>query len=276
MATVRSSDGTTIAYQRQGSGPPVLLVHGGGPGSAASWDGVVPHLASRYDVAVMDRRGRGGSRVERAAYSLELEADDIAAVATSLGGQVHVVAHSSGGRVALLAATRGADMRSLTLYEPPLSVAPLASTIERVDGLVGAGEAEAATELFLSEIAATPEELAVVRGMPEVWQRLVATVAAGPPEGAALLRAELDPAAVARIDVPVLLLVGELTTADHFRDGLDEVQAALGDVRRAVIPGQRHMATAFAPDTLAGLVADFLAEVDVRPAVLAGSQRRSP
>ena len=265
METVTSSDGTNIAFRREGAGDPVLLFHGGGPATAESWAQVVPALSPWYEISVMDRRGRGASRPIQD-YSLELEFDDLAAVVDALGGRVHLVGHSSGARVAMLAVSRGLDVRSLTLYEPPLSLAETDGVFERVEELLANGDAEAALEHFLAEIAATPDELAMVRSLPEVWARMVDTVPFAPKEAAALGTLDVDAAVAARIEVPVLLLVGGLTDSPQFLDGLDEVEAALPDVRRVTIPGQRHMANAFAPDALAGAVREFLTSITAEPA----------
>ena len=264
METVTSSDGTTIAFRRQGAGDPVLLFHGGGPATSESWAQVVPALTPGYEVAVMDRRGRGASRPIRD-YSLEHEFDDLAAVIDALGGGAHLVAHSSGARVALLAASQGLDVRSLTLYEPALHLAAIDGVVERVEALLAAGDAEEAAAQFLTGIAATPEELAVFQSLPEVWTRMTEAMAFFPREMAALRTLGVDPSVAARIDVPVLLLVGELTTARQFIDGLDEVEAALPDARRVTIPGQRHLANAFAPEALAGAVREFVGSLAAEP-----------
>lgn len=263
MDTVISHDGTAIALERQGAGEPVLLFHGGGPATSESWAQVVVHLVAGHEVAVMDRRGRGGSR-PCPDYSLEHELDDLAAVIEALGGGVHLVGHSSGARVAMVAASRGLDVRSLTLYEPPLNLAAIDEALARVEELLAVGDVEAATAHFLTGVAATPEELAAFQSLPEVWTRMVAAMPFAPRETAALRTVDVGPAVAAAIDVPVLLLVGELTDAPQFLDGLDEVQAALPDVRRVTLPGQRHVANAFAPQALAAAIREFLASLPAR------------
>lgn len=261
MEQVRSVDGTEIAFTRQGGGEPVLLVHGG-PSTGESWAQVAPRLQSRHTVVTMDRRGRGASS-DGAEYSLELEAADIATVIDALDGEVHVVGHSSGAEVALRAATRSTGLRSLTLYEPPLAIRRLpGSFFDRVDELLRAGDADAATELFFSTVAATPEEIELLKNHPPVWERFVASIPLAPRELRALATTTLDLDAVSRIDVPVLLLVGELTTSPHFLEGLHQLEGSLVDVRRQIIPGQRHLANAFAPEAFAELVESFLDSVD--------------
>ena len=58
METVRSADGTQIAFRRSGSGPPLVLVHGS-TADHTRWAGVLPDLERAFTVIAMDRRGRG-------------------------------------------------------------------------------------------------------------------------------------------------------------------------------------------------------------------------
>lgn len=166
VRSVRSTDGTTIAFARQGTGDPLLLVHGTA-GAAESWRLVAPHLEARFTVVTMDRRGRGASG-DGVEHSLDLEADDVAAVVDAIGGRVHVVGWSYGARVALSAATRSLGVRSLVLYEPPLAWQHFpAGVVDRVEELVRAVDPAAAAELFLSEVC-TPEELEFLKNFPRV------------------------------------------------------------------------------------------------------------
>ena len=92
---VESADGTRIGYESFGDGPPMLLVHGTSA-TRIRWAPVRDELGSRYTIHEMDRRGRGLSTAEADAYSLEREAEDVAAVAEALDDDVYVVAHSYG------------------------------------------------------------------------------------------------------------------------------------------------------------------------------------
>lgn len=261
MDQVTSTDGTTIAFTRQGTGDPLLLVHGT-TASAASWALVVPLLLERFTVVAMDRRGRGASG-DGEDYSLDLEADDLAAVIDAIGEPVHLVGHSFGARVALLVAARSDRLRSLVIYEPPIAVqhGP-ADLADRAEALMRDGDRDAAAELFLTEAAASSaEEIAILRSLAPVWERITSGVPTAPREVRSLDSAPVDLDAVRRIDVPVLVLVGEKTTAPVYLDGLDEIERALPDAKRATIPGQGHLAPGFAPEAFADAVASFLTSV---------------
>ena len=66
----------------------------------------------------MDRRGHGLSG-DADRYSIAKEADDIVAVARSLGENVTIVAHSYGALCTLAALGRLENVSRVILYEPP-------------------------------------------------------------------------------------------------------------------------------------------------------------
>ena len=105
--TTTSGDGTTIAYTKLGSGPPLILVDGAfcyrenGPSSQ-----LAPLLAEHFTVFAYDRRGRGASG-DAPVYAIEREVDDLRSLVREAGGSALAVGISSGGALALQAAARG-------------------------------------------------------------------------------------------------------------------------------------------------------------------------
>jgi pimeloyl-ACP methyl ester carboxylesterase len=154
LSTVRSADGTTIAYEEFGSGPPLVLVHGS-VSDRTYWAPVLPALAERFTVVCLDRRGRAASG-DAPTYSVDLEFDDVAAVVDALEQPAHLVGHSYAGICALGATLRTHNLRTLTLYEPALGFdgpdGIPAEFIDQLDALVatprqGGGRAGAAVRL---------------------------------------------------------------------------------------------------------------------------------
>ena len=114
MERVTSGDGTAIAFERFGDGPPVVLV---GPGP--SWyDPLAEELAEHFTVFNYDRRGRGESG-DTAPYAVEREIEDLGAIISEAGGVASVYGHSSGAALALRAAAHGLPIDGLVLHEPP-------------------------------------------------------------------------------------------------------------------------------------------------------------
>jgi pimeloyl-ACP methyl ester carboxylesterase len=120
LLKTRSADGTEIAYETDGSGPPLLLV-GGALNSRQSSADFVPHLADRFTVVRYDRRGRGDSG-DTQPYAPEREVEDLQALADAVGGPVYAFGHSSGAALVLLLAASGGSVARMALYEPPFFV----------------------------------------------------------------------------------------------------------------------------------------------------------
>ena len=115
MDTVRSKDGTVIAFDRSGEGPPLILVDGALCSRALGpMPKLATHLAGRFTVFHYDRRGRGDSG-DTAPYAVQREVEDLAAVIDAAGGSASVHGMSSGGALALEAARAGVASIAPTL-----------------------------------------------------------------------------------------------------------------------------------------------------------------
>lgn len=100
MRRVRSRDGTTIAYDQLGAGPPVILVDGAFCSrSFGPMPKLAPVLARDFTVFMYDRRGRGDSG-DTAPYAVEREIEDLDALIREAGGAACVYAISSGAALA--------------------------------------------------------------------------------------------------------------------------------------------------------------------------------
>ncbi|MDT2005276.1 alpha/beta fold hydrolase [Rhodococcus opacus] len=111
-----TSDGTRIAYQDTGDGPPLLLL-AGQANNHHWWDAVRPDFDRHFRTVTMDYRGTGASDKPDTGYSTPLFADDAICVLDALGiDRAHVYGTSMGGRVAQWVAARYPErVRSLVL-----------------------------------------------------------------------------------------------------------------------------------------------------------------
>ncbi len=100
-------DGARIWYAAYGSGPPVLLLHGG-LGHSGNWGYQVPALLSNgYRAVVIDSRGHGRSTRDARPFTYELMASDVAAVMDALRlKQAALVGWSDGACTALILASQ--------------------------------------------------------------------------------------------------------------------------------------------------------------------------
>jgi pimeloyl-ACP methyl ester carboxylesterase len=114
--------GAAIYYEVRGLGPLLLLIPGG-PQDAGVFADVARHLADRYTVVAYDPRGNSRSAFdgEPAELSLDVQADDAAAMIEALGGgPAYVFGTSGGGQIALNLAVRHPDLvRVVVAHEPP-------------------------------------------------------------------------------------------------------------------------------------------------------------
>ena len=120
MTFYSTPEDITIAYDVEGSGPPVLLLHGF-PQTRTMWHGIAPSLAERFTVITADLRGYGDSSKPAAMEDMSFRAmaRDQVALMRHLGfEQFHLVGHDRGGRTAhRLALDNSGVVKSLTLMD---------------------------------------------------------------------------------------------------------------------------------------------------------------
>ncbi|MFO6465219.1 alpha/beta fold hydrolase BchO [Jannaschia sp. KMU-145] len=113
--------------QEIGEGPDVLLLHGAG-GATHSWRGLVPLLAERYRVTMIDLPGHGFTRLGSSGRSgLDAMAEDVTTLCGALGlTPAAILGHSAGAAIALrLALAR------------PVPVVSINGAFQMFDGLAG-------------------------------------------------------------------------------------------------------------------------------------------
>jgi pimeloyl-ACP methyl ester carboxylesterase len=256
METVQSADGTTIAYDRPGAGPALVLVLG------AFCDRATPRtlvdvLAPDFTVYAYDRRGRGDSG-DTPPYAVEREIEDLAAVIAAAGEGVFVFGHSSGAVLALEAAAGAVPIAKLVAYEPPYIVdgdrERPASLGDRVSGLIAAGRRAEAVEAFLLEGPEVPPDVIAMMKESPGWSGLEG-IAHTLPYDLAICGDQSVPAdRLATIEIPTLVLSGGDSPA-WARNAVDAVAAAVPDARQRTLAGQTH---GVADDVLAPVLVEFL------------------
>ncbi len=156
---VRSTDGTSISYERLGVGEG-LIVLGGAWRASRDYLPFARGLAEFGTVHVIDRRGRGRSGPQGPDYSIERELEDLFAVQAHTGARA-AFGHSYGGLVALEAARRSAVFTDVVVYEPAVSVAgsiPL-GWMPRYRDLLAAGDRRGAFAAMVREAGGAPPAL---------------------------------------------------------------------------------------------------------------------
>lgn len=94
------TDDTSLYYEVNGGGEPLLLIAGLGSDSS-SWAGVVKMFSARFRTVVFDNLGTGRSDIMRRPYTIRRMADDAVRLLDHLKiERAHVIGHSMGGYVA--------------------------------------------------------------------------------------------------------------------------------------------------------------------------------
>ncbi|MGG6313949.1 alpha/beta fold hydrolase [Paenibacillus macerans] len=252
-------NGSTIAYEQQGQGETVVLLHGF-CGSSAYWEKVQPLLADQYQVIAPDLRGHGGSHAPLGAYSIEQMADDVAGLLEALGiAKYTLLGHSMGGYVALSLAQR---------YASRLNAYGLIHSTGFPDSDEAKEKRVQAVSLIRSE-GITKFVDGLVPGLfsPDTVDKLQSEVDRvkeigyrTPPQGAAgaalAMRERADRRDVMDDPVlPLLLVAGENDAVVP----MARLFTAEGPhVTKAVIKGAGHMSMYEAPEQLYAVLSDFL------------------
>jgi pimeloyl-ACP methyl ester carboxylesterase len=170
MNTVTSKDGTTIAYDKSGQGPLLILVTGA-LGTRASDGEMVSRLAPHFTVISYDRRGRGDSG-DTQPYAVQREIEDIVALIEANGGSAYLYGQSSGAVLTLETASQlRSKVTKLALYEPPLILDDSrprlpADYVDQVNAAIAAGNRGKAVEIFMTEALLIPAEYVEMMKIP--------------------------------------------------------------------------------------------------------------
>jgi len=215
MTDFLETNGARIAYDTEGEGEPVVLIHAG-VANRSMWDDQVAALRDAYRVIRYDTRGYGETTTEKVSFSNRA---DIAALLDHLGeASAHIVGLSRGGMIALDFTVESPErVRSLAVvaggisgYESPDEVP--AETFEPVEAMWKAKEWEALTDwetaFWADGPGQSPGRAPEVRARVHDWvlENYRAEKEEGEPQ-------PLDPPAIGRLDairVPLLVVLGTL------------------------------------------------------------------
>jgi pimeloyl-ACP methyl ester carboxylesterase len=249
-------NGLKMYYEINGSGRPLVLLHGNLSTIGTSFGKVLPKLSSTRRMIAVEQQGHGHTADIDRPFSLEQWAQDTTALLRHLGiEQADFFGYSSGGAVALEIALRSpALLRKLIIA---------GGTSYRRDGLYS--ELLAASEAMKPEdLDGSPfqQEYARIAPHPEHWHQLVAKIT------------DLDRTigdrsheAIASVKAPTLLIIGDsdIVRPEHvvemFRllgGGVVGDLVGLPRSQLAVLPGTTHVTLADRAEWLASMITAFL------------------
>ncbi len=264
MQTVTSKDGTTIAFDKVGSGPATILVNG-----AMAYRAFDPSLAQlaellgkHFTVYNYDRRGRGDSG-DTQPFAKEREIEDLQALVEDAGGRAIVFGFSSGAVLSLDAAALNPGVTKAGVYEPALIVddsrQPVpADYTQHLTRLAAEGKRDEAVEYFMTQAVGIPAEY--IGGMKQdqaTWSGMTGvahTIAYDAAfVGNVMQGKPLPTDRWAKFTLPVLVVDGGASDAwvHHAADALANV---LPHASRQTLEGQTHMVD---PTVLAPVIIEF-------------------
>ncbi|HUH96263.1 MAG TPA: alpha/beta hydrolase [Anaerolineales bacterium] len=265
MNKVTSKDGTTIAYEKSGAGPAVILVDGAlGYRSFSPLGELAKLLSPHFTVYTYDRRGRGESSNGKP-FAVEREIEDIEALIQEAGGSAFVFGTSSGACLALEAAIKlGARIRRLAMYEAPYDSEEAARPAwkeyrERLAELLAQDRRGEAVALFMQFVGAPADMIAGMRQAP-MWPMFEAVAPTLPYDAAAIGEDRSVPLKrAAKVAVPVLILDGGegLSITPFMHASASALTKAIAHARQRTLEGQRHDVDM---NVLAPVLAEFYAE----------------
>lgn len=251
-------------YRQDGSGLPVLLLHGLGD-THDLWRHQIPALASQYRVVTMDLRGHGRSDLGGTPFDLVTMAGDVRRTigTLQLGEPVVVVGLSMGGGVAQALAIRNPRLvRALVLVSTSSEFPD--TTRQRFLSRAALAEREGMAAVVDATVSRWFTRSFAERHPDEVERTRRSVLAIDPAAFAAASRANADrnlTAALRSIKCPVLFVGGATDPADPAR-ALTIYRRELPDLQWEIIPDTAHLVPIEAPDTFTAILLRFLRDVE--------------
>lgn len=240
---VTSKDGTKLAYDRLGQGPPLVIVNGAlGVRGFVFARKMAEDLAKQFTVYNFDRRGRGDS-TDQAPYSVQKEIDDIAAIAKAAGGKPYVFGMSSGAALALEAAAAGVPMAGLVAYEPPYVREAGRDGIDpeyeaKVAAFVAKDDRDGAVAYFMRTVGVPGIGVAIMRLLP-MWKVMRGAAHTLPYDAACMAGFRVPTDRLAKIKVPTVVAAGAKTTPG-LRTAAEAAAKSVPKAKHVIVPNANH------------------------------------
>ncbi len=247
METVISKDGTSIAFDKTGTGPALVLVDG----AFCSRDyGVtpklVPLLSGSFTVYSYDRRGRGESS-DAEPYSVDNEIEDLKTIIEKAGEAPFICGFSSGAALLLLAMDKGIKASGIALFEPPYIIdhhentAPPADAGRRLTEFVRQGKRSLAVNYFMTDVMGMPGIMVFLFRCfgRSLWKRNESVAHTLPYEVTIMGNFSVPERIAASINIPTLLIAGEKSSR-NLKNAVEALSHLIPKSQIRILKDQGH------------------------------------
>jgi pimeloyl-ACP methyl ester carboxylesterase len=267
-----SPDGTEIAGEVYGQGPPLVLVHAGLGHGTLDWAFALPYLRERFTCYCMSTRSRGLS-ADNPHQSLKRGVEDVVAFVETIGDSVALAGPSGGTMFVLGAAAQSSSIAAAAACDPLAfemlgeeDGVRLNDAVERLAELAGEGRFVKAGRDWMTEWANSQEMDALSKAgyfeasatyVPLLLQALQED---DDSDG----YSPTDPAVLTQISAPVLILQGSQAEATWpwFKESVRHVTEHVPDAAVREISGAGHMGAWVKPKPYAEEMIRFFTEVN--------------
>jgi len=258
MNTIISKDGTKIAYNKNGTGPTVILVDGAfcskdfGPTPK-----LVPVLANYFTVISYDRRARGDSG-DTQPYSVQREIEDIEALINVAGGTAHLFGVSSGAVLALKVAAGGLPIGKLVVFEPPYNTdgrrrKPLPDAELQLKQMIAKGRKKDAVNFYLRKVIGLPSIVTFILRLTPNWSKMIGNANSLPYDAAVMGNFILPNEMLASIKIPAMV-IASAKSPESLKNPAQLVAQTIPNSQQRILKGQVHNVP---PQHLVPVLVDF-------------------
>jgi pimeloyl-ACP methyl ester carboxylesterase len=255
MERITTPDGTTVSYDKYGSGPPLVLVHGSFSDHVTNWQACISLLADRFTVYAMARRGRGESSVTTG-HTLEDEMNDTVAVLRNVGAPTFLLGHSYGAVCSLGAAMRAPEtVAKLVLYEHPIENWVTRDVVQRLERFAQRDDWDGLIEAFMRHLEVPQQEIDEIKTTP-FWSVWIVDAPATLNDLRALVALRFNAEEYRFLTMPVALMIGSESPRRNY--ATDALAAGLPNAEILTLEGTAHEGMTMVPEQFVEKVSHFL------------------
>jgi pimeloyl-ACP methyl ester carboxylesterase len=248
--------GLSLNVEKSGSGEPTLVFLPYWGGTSRTWNKVIAELKDRFTTVAYDPRGWGQSDKSAAGYTLADLADEALSLIQTLGIKSYVlVGHSGGGKVSQLIASRHPEGLQGLVLVAPAPPTPQRFPNEMRETQIHAYDTREGVLETIRFLSARMPDLSVVEQIVEDSMSGSREATLAYPTASIL---EDISSEVSKIDVPTLVLAGELDRLDPIEQHKREVVARIPNAQFAIVKGSGHLIPVDEPVQLAKEIAGFV------------------